>query len=552
MVYKIQDRMVLARLNRTAEKLGWYGESQQGFRNNRGCDHTLFISNRIDQMGIEKDHVAYKLFVDNTKAYDIVSRNTLWLVLKRRGVPDKFLNLIKSALVGSRARLKTKTDKECEYFDLLNGLKQGAILSRCEFNIFMGAIMEEIRKRMKEKGIGAKIEYDLDCNPLVRNRKGSNMNSRNKGEVDVTDILFADDSCFIAIGNANQMQEVATIVDEVMSAFGQKVSIAKTKIMQVIRKKNTTHDRDEEDILCAIHDEEIEVVDTFQYVGTQVTNNACMKTEVTTRATKMKANYYQFRHTIFENPKTDLWIKLTMFRVFVLPAGCYNCAAWHASAKLVKKLDSVARKLLCRIFGFKWYHYVSYDYLIKLCKLLGSDMTPISMLASKYRLKFLGRIIRSPDSNLVKQLLYGEYAGGSRPVGRPETQWTDCVVKDLKSFLKLDPKEEWNVIKECAMNVKNWELGILQGLERNVIPDWYEKHKERRKVRMRKKNVTPMPVNEGLTMNDEEIDPAVLGIEIENEELEKDLNIIITRTPLQSISSATMSSLEKKLGFKKG
>ncbi len=520
-------------MNRAAENRNWYGESQQGFRHNRGCDHTLFISNRIDQLGIEKDNVVYKLFVDNTKAYDIVDRNTLWLVMKRRGIPDKFLNLIKSTLIGSKAKLKTKLEKECESFGLNNGLKQGAILSPCLFNIFMGAIMQEIRRRLKEHNIGAKIKYNLDCNPLSRNKKGNNINTRNGGgEVNVTDILFADDSCFIAVGNPEHMQKVAEIVNDVMTAFGQKVSIPKTKVMKVMRKKNTVHNREEEKVDCEIMNTKIEEVAQFQYVGTQVMNNSCMKQEIRARKNKMKANYYQFRDTVFQNRKMDIWMKLTMFRVFVLPAGLYNCAAWHAPKTLIKQLDSVARNLLIRIFGFKWKDHVSYDYIVKLSRLLKCEMCPVNILASKYRMKFMGRIIRSADTSLVKQLFYGEFVSGNRTVGRPETQWIDCIVEDLKTFGFVEPKEEWSKIKKLAMDAEGWENYIDDEVEKNVLFNWYESNTERRKNRMEK---------EGKTY-ERCVEPKECSLQSTGK---------IERAPLQTLTSEEISNLEKKLGFQK-
>jgi len=358
------------------------------------------------------------------------------------------------------------------------------------------------------------------------------------------------------------MQQTAEIVDEVMSAFGQKVSIPKTKVMQVIRKGNTIRNR-EDKIECKISGKEIEVVDSFQYVGTQVKNNTCMTKEITMRTKQMRVNYFQYGDTVFKNHRMELWNKLTMFRIYVLPAGLYNCEAWHASYILVKKLDSIAREYLLRIIGFKWQHFVSYDYIIKLCRLLGSDMLPVSILASKYRLNFFGRIIRSKDTNLCKQLLYGEYVGGSRPVGRPEKQWIDCIVQDIKQFFGYDdPKEKWNEIKTLAMDEEAWDVFIESQQDEYVLLNWYKNNSERRKARMRKQGKRYEICREEETDQEESVhEEGDIGAieELENEEdlqiiekmIEEAQNNSIERSPLQSSPSETIPNLVKTLGFKK-
>jgi len=64
------------------------------------------MMNRLDHLALERGSVLYKIFVDNTKAYDLVNRDILWLILERRGVPSNLIELIKSTLEGSLAKVK--------------------------------------------------------------------------------------------------------------------------------------------------------------------------------------------------------------------------------------------------------------------------------------------------------------------------------------------------------------------------------------------------------------------------------------------------------------
>jgi len=94
----------------------------------------------------------YKCFLDLTKAYYKVERNILWTVLERRGVPEKLLTLLKGLLVGAVARVRDN-GKYSVQFVLEMGLKQGSVISPLLFNIFFGAIMQEVIRRLKLMGV---------------------------------------------------------------------------------------------------------------------------------------------------------------------------------------------------------------------------------------------------------------------------------------------------------------------------------------------------------------------------------------------------------------
>ena len=92
------------------------------------------------------------------------------------------INLIKSKLEGTTAKIKYN-GKLSEEFSLSHGLTQGGILSPCLFNFFMGAIMEEIRRRHAEIGAGISVRYNMNCNPLKRSDgKNEDISRGGKGE----------------------------------------------------------------------------------------------------------------------------------------------------------------------------------------------------------------------------------------------------------------------------------------------------------------------------------------------------------------------------------
>ena len=134
-VGKALERVIQNRLVVYAELLNWIPESQCGFRSERGTVDVILVSRYLSSLVVEKGMKLYKCFVDLTKAYDKVDRDILWMVLERRGVPVKLLNLLKGLLVGAVARVRVN-GKFSEQFILEMGLKQGSVISPLLFNIF--------------------------------------------------------------------------------------------------------------------------------------------------------------------------------------------------------------------------------------------------------------------------------------------------------------------------------------------------------------------------------------------------------------------------------
>ena len=137
------------RLNIVAEESGWL---QHGFRSNRSTVDAIFINRMLSNHAHEKGITLFKCFIDLTKAYDKVNRPILWELLRRLGVPDRLVNLIAAIHDGSTASVRYGGEL-LEPFILNSGLKQGSVFAAFLFNVFLGAIILEITKRLGHVGI---------------------------------------------------------------------------------------------------------------------------------------------------------------------------------------------------------------------------------------------------------------------------------------------------------------------------------------------------------------------------------------------------------------
>ena len=76
----------------------------------------------------------------------------LWQVLRMYDVGGKLLNGIKSMYLNSLASVRVKGG-ESEFFRTNSGVRQGCIMAPWLFNVYMDAVMEDVKIGMGRKGV---------------------------------------------------------------------------------------------------------------------------------------------------------------------------------------------------------------------------------------------------------------------------------------------------------------------------------------------------------------------------------------------------------------
>ena len=464
-VGKALERVIQNRLVKYAELLNWIPESQCGFRSERGTVDVIFVSRYLSSLVVEKEMKLYKCFVDLTKAYDKVDRDILWMVLERRGVPIKLLNLLKGLLVGAVARVRVN-GKFSEQFILERGLKQGSVISPLLFNIFFGAIIQEVMRRLKLKGVGGiTLKFKIGGNIFDLNelkRKADIQNIR------ITDLLFADDAEFIA----NSQEELQCMVDvfvEVSEVFGQELAIKKTEVMVVSREDGVN-----QNVNIMVRGIPLKVVKTFKYLGSTENSVANMSNEVEIRVQKMGSSYAILSSRIFENRYVKAKTKFRAFEAIVLSNALYGSATWNISVKQIEKLESKQFQLLRRMLGFSWKDFISYEKLMELAEAVGEKIVPIEGKIRFNRLKYLGHVERMDDIRLPKIVLHGDLVEGKRKRGGQLLMYRHCIKEDLKLF-NINYKT-WQV--EC-LDRNSWRKLLYDGLKK-FQEQWLQKREATR------------------------------------------------------------------------
>ena len=85
-------------------------------------------------------------FVDLEKAFDRVPREVVWWALRKVGVDEWLVNVIKAMYVGNTTAVLMKGQASAE-FEVKVGVHQGSVLSRFAIHHCVGSIVQGVPPR---------------------------------------------------------------------------------------------------------------------------------------------------------------------------------------------------------------------------------------------------------------------------------------------------------------------------------------------------------------------------------------------------------------------
>jgi hypothetical protein len=198
-------------------------KAQCEFRPNSETNDIIFAARQLQEKCREQHRDLYTVFIDLTKAFDMVSRSGLWLLLRKFGCTEKFTKILKSLHEGMLGRVNIGGEFS-EPFPVTNGVRQGCIAGPILFNLFYAAMLSEATK-------------DLPCGIYIRFRtSGKLFNlSRLRASTKVFEqvlheFLYADDCAL----EAHSQQDIQLITDrfaEAAKKYGMAINTKKTEVM---------------------------------------------------------------------------------------------------------------------------------------------------------------------------------------------------------------------------------------------------------------------------------------------------------------------------------
>ena len=147
---KVYGRILIEKVRSLTERL--IGEEQCGFRSGRGCVDQVFVMKQMSEKFVDKNKSLYVAYMDLEKAYDRVDREAMWRVLSMYGINGQLLKAVQSLYEKSEACVRVCRE-EGEWFEVGVGLRQGCVMSPWLFNLFMDAVMKEVREKAGDVGV---------------------------------------------------------------------------------------------------------------------------------------------------------------------------------------------------------------------------------------------------------------------------------------------------------------------------------------------------------------------------------------------------------------
>ena len=118
----------------------------------------IFCVCQLVEKVIEHNTKVFLLFVDFRKAYDSVPRQALWCALRKYGIPEKLIALVRSFHEGMLATV-TVRGEESSPFSVTNGLRQGRTIAPTLFILYLELVIQCWRSRCQ--AIGIEVQYRI-------------------------------------------------------------------------------------------------------------------------------------------------------------------------------------------------------------------------------------------------------------------------------------------------------------------------------------------------------------------------------------------------------
>jgi hypothetical protein len=163
------------------------------------------------------------------------------------------------------------------------------------------------------------------------------------GEI-VRDVRFADDQGMIASTEAG-LQKIMDKLNLTAKKYEMKINVAKTKAM-VISKTGG------KEVNIQIDGQPVEQVNTFKYLGVNITENGRSTKEIKMRIGQAKAAFGKRKELLTRKMDTD--IKKRIIKTLIWPIALYACETWTLHAEDYKRLNAFEMWIWRRMEKISW------------------------------------------------------------------------------------------------------------------------------------------------------------------------------------------------------
>ena len=230
-------------MSRWAEDSDVLSEAQARFRKDYSTVDHIFTLLAMVSKHLTKNKKLYVAFVD--KAFGTVKRNVLWNVLLQLGIGGNMFSTLRAMYSSVLSYVRCKT-RNTDYFNCMQGLKQGCLVSPVLFSFLINELASEI---------------------LLRGKHGIQLLP---SEIELFLLMLADDIALLSSTPVG-LQTQLNVLYEVANRFGFLVNLEKIKI--VVFRNGCYLPRTER---WYYGSELVSVSSSYKYLGLKLTAKVCL------------------------------------------------------------------------------------------------------------------------------------------------------------------------------------------------------------------------------------------------------------------------------------
>ena len=194
---KIFEKVMHIRLTKFLESNNSLHELQYGFRSGRSCEHALLMAQNNILTALSKKQISMLLLIDFSKAFDMISHETLLRKLSHYGIRGNAHNWLTSYLTNREQYVSINGCNSSKTI-LKYGVPQGSILAPLLFVIYVND-MPEINRLAKF------ILYADDANILITGKTMSEIETKYYEIIKALENWVASNGLVLNIKKTNYM-----------------------------------------------------------------------------------------------------------------------------------------------------------------------------------------------------------------------------------------------------------------------------------------------------------------------------------------------------------
>jgi hypothetical protein len=222
----------------------------------------------------------------------------------------------------------------------------------------------------------------------------------------LTVLDYADDICLLT-HSTRTIQKMLERLGKESAKAGLKINVKKTKEMRIALTNKAP---------VYIHNEIIERVTQFTYLGSITDNTGGTDVDIKARIRKAQAAFSAL-NKLWHSTTHSTQTKLRIFNTNVKAVLLYGCETWKNSKYITTELQVFINKSLRKILRIFWPDQITNNKLWKCTK-----QPRIDLQIRKHTWGWLGHTLRKQTDDITRQALEWN-PQGKRRRGRPKNTW---------------------------------------------------------------------------------------------------------------------------------